>query len=246
MQTAMRVCTKREETMTWCRKAGPAVGRLIAVCLIVIAAARMAAAAETYDLLFKSGTLDAISRETVLIYERRVSARANEEIASRESGTVRLAFAPDDMAELTFRQGERHRTIGSFPAGVGNPIILYFVESVVRDMAATSGGSPFYIRNRIKAALELKNPVHENTLKSRDAEFEATTVTLHPFADDPNQDRMMGFEDLTLTVVMSDRVTGWYYELRAETASPGQTSGASKDGPVYTNSIRFHKAEVEE
>lgn len=122
-----------------CRKLGPAANGLLVAALLFFAALQAAAAADTYDLLFRTGTLDGLSRETPLTYERRVSARANEQIADRETGTVRLDFAPEDMAVLTFRQGERHRTIGSFPAKVGNPLILYFVESIVRDMATTAG-----------------------------------------------------------------------------------------------------------
>lgn len=232
--------------MTLRRIFGAAAAGFLAAFLFVLVVAQTVSAAETYDLLFRTGTLDGISRETALTYERKVSARANEEIASRESGTVRLAFVPDDMAELTFRQGDRHRTIGSFPANVGNPMILYFVESIVRDMAATSGGSPFYIRNRIKAALERKNPVREETLETEDGSLETTTVTLQPFADDPNRDQMMGFGDLVLTVTMSDQVPGWYYELRADTVSPEQSSADADEVPVYANFIRFQAAEVEE
>lgn len=232
--------------MTLRRISGPAVAGFLAACLLFLAMAQTASAAETYDLLFRTGTLDGISRETALTYERKVSARANEEVAARENGTVRLVFVPDNMAELTFRQGDRHRTIGAFPANVGNPMILYFVESIVRDMAATSGGSPFYIRNRIKAALEQKNPVREETIETGNGSLEATIVTLRPFADDPNRDRMTGFGDLVLTVTMSDQVPGWYYELRADTIPPEEASGDTDEAPVYANFIRFQEAKVEE
>ena len=34
-----------------------------------------------------------------------------------------------------------------------NPLLLYFLETTVRAMAEATGGSPYYIRNRIREAL---------------------------------------------------------------------------------------------
>ena len=42
------------------------------------------------------------------------------------------------------------RKIGPFPISGGDPSLTFFLESVARDMAALTGGSPFYIRNRLK------------------------------------------------------------------------------------------------
>ncbi len=229
-----------------CRNLGPAANGLLVAALLFFAAIQAAAAADTYDLLFRTGTLDGLPRETLLTYERQVSARANEQIADRETGTVRLDFAPEDMAVLTFLQGDRHRTIGSFPAKVGNPLILYFVESIVRDMATTAGGSPFYIRNRIKASLEQDNPVLEETLETDGGSIKVTTVTLQPFRNDPNKDRMKGFGDLELTVRMSEQIPGWYYQLQAEAPVSPETDGDAAQTPVYASSIRFRSKEMTE
>ena len=209
---------------------------LFAAWLILLGATAPGRAAEVYDLLFKTGTLDSLSRTSVLDYERRVSARDNEKLAARGTGTISLSFAPEDMAELKFRQGDKYRTVGSFPATVGNPMIMYFVETVVRDMAGTAGGSPFYIRNRVKEALVKKVPVLDETIRIDGRDVPAQTVTLHPFENDPNRDRMHGFEDLALTITMSDGVPGWYYALKAE-AGAGRTSGNKEEAPVYSNSI---------
>ena len=37
--------------------------------------------------------------------------------------------------------------------GVEHPILLFFLENVVRSMATQTGGSPYYIRNRIRDSL---------------------------------------------------------------------------------------------
>lgn len=217
----------------------------LAALLVFTGMATSSHAAEVYDLLFKEGTLDGISRSATLDYQRAVTARDNEKLASRATGTISLSFAPDEMAELQFKQGDKHRNIGSFPATVGNPMIMYFVETVVRDMASTAGGSPFYIRNRVKAALVEKAPIRDETIDVNGHDVPAKTVTLYPFKNDPNRDKMKGFGDLALTVTMSDEVPGWYYKLKAETeGQKGDGSADAKGAPVYSNSIQLATLEV--
>ncbi|WP_346896365.1 hypothetical protein [uncultured Roseibium sp.] len=218
---------------------------LLAAWLVLFGTAAPGLAAEVYDLLFKTGTLDGISRTSVLDYERQVSARDNKDLAARETGTISLSFGPDEMAELMFRQGDKHRNLGSFPATVGNPMIMYFVETVVRDMASTAGGSPYYIRNRVKAALVKKVPIREETIRINGQDIPARSVTLFPFEGDPNREKMHGFEDLALTITMSDQVPGWYYELKAETGEEkGTDTGKKDDTPVYSSSIVLAASEA--
>ncbi|EFO30288.1 conserved hypothetical protein [Roseibium sp. TrichSKD4] len=181
-------------------------------------------AAEAYDLLFKTGTLDNLPRSQQLTYDRQVALPSNQELADHSTGTVRLSFGEDDMADLRFEQGEKYRKIGAFPATVGNPMIMYFVETVIRDMAGTAGGSPFYIRNRVKASLIEKTPINDTEITVDNEMVPAKTVTLYPFKNDPNRERMKGFEDLALTVTMSEAVPGWYYALEADTGNSVYTS----------------------
>lgn len=185
--------------------------------------------AEPYDLLFKEGTLDDVDRDATLTYSRDVENALKPEAAERDTGRITLTFEDgDDIEEaiLTFRQDEKFRVLGEFPASVGNPIILYFVETVVRDMAESAGGSPFYIRNRVKEALV------------KPAEIETdndTTVTMKPFEGDPNADQMRGFGDLTLVVTMSEDAPGWYTSLKAHV--PGA------EGAIYSSTMTLGDAE---
>ncbi len=192
----------------------------------------------TYGLLFRNGTLDAVERDAALVYRREVTSALKPEAAARDSGTIALSFAGDgaDLAHLEFRQDGKHRALGRFPASVGNPMIMYFYETVVRDMAESAGGNPFYIRNRVKDAL-----VQPSELETGEAEFgsetvDTQTVRLHPFSGDPNRDRMQGFGDLELTVVMSEEVPGWYLSLTAEAVDAAGT-------PVYRSAVTFEAME---
>jgi hypothetical protein len=187
-------------------------------------------AAETYDLIFKMGTLDEVSEEAGLSYQRQVVIAGNPEFAERNTGEVELEFVPDDMAALRFVKGEQHRNLGQFPATVGNPIIMYFVETVLRDVAQEAGGSPFYIRNRIKDALVKTAPIEDATVPFGSQEVRAKKITLYPFEKDKNRNKMGIYADLALTFTMSEEVPGWYVSLSA--SAPG-----ADGSPGYSNTL---------
>ncbi len=91
---------------------------------------------------------------------------------------------------LTEVTDTRSRDIGPFPVSGGDAALTFFLENTARDMAAMTGGSPFYIRNRMKDALRSGGQVER--------EGERTVAIFRPFADDPNKARMQGFATLEL------------------------------------------------
>lgn len=102
---------------------------------------------------------------------------------------------------LTLKRDDKPVT--DFSRASAHPIVMYFLESTVRHMAEATGGSPFYIRNRIRDAL-VAAPI-------------GADVT--PFTNDPNRDKMGEFGGLTLRFVLegADIVS-----LSADTPDPGK------------------------
>ncbi len=186
---------------------------------------------QSFDLLFKTGTLDDLPRDETLVYTRDVTNRYVPDAETRDTGRIALEFVGGEPegALLKFMQGEKYRNLGKFPASVGNPIIMYFVETVVRDMAESAGGSPFYIRSRVKEALAKPAEMSGAPVSFDGHDVEAKAVTLRPFADDPNSEAMQGFGDLEITVTMSEEVPGWYHTLEA--VVPGE-NGAPRYASV--------------
>jgi hypothetical protein len=215
---------------------------LCGLALMVAAGPTTAATKEgeaTYDLLFRDGTLDPLDRDRVLIYDRDVINTLQPQAAVRDTGEIALRITQEDMemAQLEFRQDGKYRAMGSFPASVGNPMIMLFYESVVRDMAESAGGSTFYIRNRVKESLIRPAEIETGTAMMKGAEIATKTIRLHPFEGDPNADRMMGFGALELRVTMSEAVPGWYMSLSAEVPDPDGS------GPIYRSSMTFERTE---
>ncbi len=211
-------------------------GSVFAVLLAGLASATPLAGDKTYDLLFRNGTLDEVSPVAELVYARTVTNSLNPEAADRDTGLIALSFAEDQakMALLEFRQDGKYRKLGTFPASVGNPMIMYFYETVVRDMAEAAGGSPYYIRNRVKDSLIQPSDISDGEVEVDGRTIPTRTIRIYPFLNDPNRDRMQGFGDLELRVTMSDEIPGWYMSFVAEASG----------GDVYRSELQFDRLEV--
>lgn len=137
-----------------------------------------------------------------------------------DHGLVTLAETVDPaddspVLRITQKTDTRTREIGPFPVSGGDPVLVFFLEQTARDMARLTGGSPFYIRNRIKDAVFRGGSISRGD--------KGATAVFHPFENDPNAARMGGFQTLTLTFLLDSDPKAPIREMQAETtgAAPG-------------------------
>lgn len=175
-----------------------------------------AGAGELTDLLMAPDLFEAAPVGSAVAYaeDRTVPEAEDMTVKAVSAGGVRLeVVAAGDGREMRLIRegGDAAGPVGTFPVGVANPTLLYFLETTVRVMAEATGGSPYYIRNRIREALGASDlgAVVDG----------ANEVTLTPFAADPNRDRMGGFGDLTLRLRFDPKSPERILELSADTAA---------------------------
>jgi hypothetical protein len=182
--------------------------RALLLALLLPAAA---AAGPFSDLVMAPGLFAAAEPGPLLAYaeERRVPA-AGSGLPAVSDGRLALALVdgPDGRElALTRRADGTERPVADFPAGGANPVLLYFLETTARGMAEATGGSAFYIRNRMREALGAAGP----------GEGAPPEVAMRPFADDPSRERMGAFADLVVRVGYDADQPGRLLELSADT-----------------------------
>ena len=133
-------------------------------------------------------------------------------------GTVTLSEVTDPsdgepVLQLTENTGTRERAIGPFPISGGDPVLTFFLEQTARDMVRQTGGSPFYIRNRMKEVLFGGGDITQQD--------DGQIATFMPFADEENVSRLRGFETLKLTFRLGQDPKSMIRELQAETDPMG-------------------------
>jgi hypothetical protein len=200
---------------------------LIFASLVGLALAAPARTETVTEALFAEGVFASLpdGQEVGYIHVRR--GAVSPDGAPVTDGRIAIVSGPaadgTPTLSLSLETEEGQRQTAHFPASGGNPVLMVFLESAVRRMAAASGGSPFYIRNRIKDALREGGEMTDGTQDLSGQAIATREVVLYPFKSDPNRDRMGEFADLSLRFVVSDKVPGHFLLLSADT--PKAASG---------------------
>ncbi len=188
------------------------------------------------DLVFSTGVLDNIPQQKTVTYEHIRLGPKDSGLHLIENGLVALSVVGGEIggneAILEMRDNGTLRNRTPFPADAGNPLVMAFLESSLRSMAQITGGSPFYLRNRIKESLRSGGQVTPTTVTIGDKSMPATRITFQPFQHDKNAARMGDFANLTLTFVVSDDVPGGFAQFSAATP---MVDGKS----LYRETIRY-------
>jgi hypothetical protein len=199
-------------------------GLILALMLATMLAAGSASGGTLSDAVMAPGLLEDLRAGSSIRYAHsrhvpQATALTEQGMAPLDEvaqGVVELTVVPGDTGpRLLLSRGrdadETPRPVGEFPAGGSNPVLLFFLENTVRAMVAQTGGSPYYIRNRIREALA-----------AAEVAGGPGTVVLHPFETDPNRARMGDFAGLSLSLSYDPAIPARILELKADTAAGGQ------------------------
>jgi hypothetical protein len=179
------------------------------LALLALLVAGPAAAGALSDLVMAPGLFAEAGDGPLLAY---AETRTVLDGAQEEDRLVLAMVAGPDGRKLELTQdveGGEHPVAG-FPPSSANPVLLYFLEASVRAMAEATGGSPFYIRNRMREAL---------TAADLGVAGETREVVLRPFEGDRNRERMGVFKDLEVRLRFEEPER--LLELSADTPGDG-------------------------
>ncbi|SEA42689.1 hypothetical protein [Rubrimonas cliftonensis] len=193
----------------------------LASLALIVAHGGPSAAAEPVDLLFNTPHMAEVAPGRTLRYDH-----------DRASDPA-LGIGPDLDAVIAVETGDGRATrfvmdADGAPRGFdvsegvpGNPLLAVFLENTLRASAKATGGSPFYLRNRMREALADRLETVE-----QDHVF-----AMRPFAGDANATRLGDFEQLVMTFEVSVDAPGMLVALSAQ-AGPDEA-------PVYREEIRL-------
>lgn len=161
------------------------------------------------DLLMAPGLFAAAPEGPVMSYAH--VREAPPPTGDLDEGRLVVTVVPSQqgpMLDLSREVGGERLPVAQFAASGPNPVLIYFLESTARAMAEITGGSPFYIRNRIREAM---------AGASLGSAATPELATLHPFVQDPNRGRMGAFGDLAIALRFDPARPERILELSADT-----------------------------
>lgn len=197
---------------------------LLLLPLLALAAPHPAAAGALSDLLMAPAVFADAPVGSVVAYAEERSVPDGGTLGDVTAGVVRIEVREETgeaALVLVKEEDGTPKPVGAFASGVANPLLLYFLETTVRATAEATGGSPYYIRNRIREALVAADLGAELGADAG-AGGAAREVTLIPFAGDPNRAKMGAFADLSLRLRFDPARPERILELSADTAPGGE------------------------
>lgn len=221
----------------------------------LVAAAAFAApaclsAAPATEMIFDESVAADLPVGTVLRYDyekivpEQPEAEADpgaEVVTGFDEGTIvwTLIEGPEGGrgVEILLGRDGREVELPVMPTSGGNPLVVVFLEQVARSVSGLTGGSPFYIRNRMKEALLIDRPETDAEVPVEETGAEVPSLTLTPLAGDPNAEEMRGFDALEVTFTYRDEVPGGIYALEAELLNDDGVA-------VYREGMSFQSAEM--
>lgn len=209
-------------------------GLLPALVIGLVTLGTPALAGPASERVFSTAALDLLQTGQGAGYAHTRVGSLGEVLNPLTDGEIRVAVNIDKdgkrEAAVTMGSAGQLRPVSIWPASAGNPILPIFLESALRSMARATGGSEYYIRNRIKESLGRSGTIKDVTVQIDGADLAATEIVFVPFAKDKNRDRMAAFADMTLTFVVSENLPGDIVRFVAQTGD---------DGASYREEIAF-------
>jgi len=196
------------------------IGLLVLACMPYPASGQERPA----DILFSRPHLSNLPAGTELIYElerkssdpARLGPSFNDEIALVITAAARNGGRDVDLRVFT---GERERKIDSITEMTGNPLLVFFLDRAVSDMARLTGGTAPYLKDRLRAGLRDKAVSEPVKVAFEGKTLDATRITVRPFENDMNTARMLGFEGSRFEFVLAEAAPGMLLEMSSHFSS---------------------------
>ena len=185
--------------------------------LFSAAVANSAAAGEpetVSSLLFDRPYLSSVKPDTILVYDFNRISSDEAKFGRGLTDTIRLDVLKDHddsskrTAHLHIYSGPRARNIGPIPRTAGNPAIMVLLEQDTYDFKRHLGGIPAYFRNKIRKAMREDAKIEETRISHDGREISGHKITLVPFKNDANMQRVPEYQDTVYEFVVSDEIPG--------------------------------------
>ena len=177
------------------------------------------------DLLFKVRQLDLVSKghEIVYKFERKSS---NEQLLGKSfADQLRIEITKsNDKGErdlaLKIFTGEAARDVQNWPDLSTNPLLLWYLDRSVVQLANLAGADKMYLKGRMRSTFDDKGKVERIKAEFGGKQIDAYRITVIPFIGDPYAPKMEGYDHTSFSFVVSDAVPGYFLDMAATYQSP--------------------------
>lgn len=141
---------------------------------------------------------------------------------------VVLTLGPGDTAasrstDMQLFSGANRKPAGPFRSDEQNPLLLVILENNVQELSTLFKANPRYLKNAIRKAWRDNAKIEPAQDEIAGKPVAVTRITVTPFANDLEADRMKGLQTLNYVVDISNDVPGTLAAIDIRAASQGKT-----------------------
>ena len=183
--------------------------------------------------LFMRSQLADIHEPRTLVYD--YAERIGDAPATSDRASLVLKGAANGhccTTHVDFLSGPLALALPDLDDPQGNPMVMYFLESEVRQLEQATHGQSAHFRRRIRQTLADDAKTSDTTVRWNGKDVPAQVVRVAPFVDDPYRQRFEREAATAYEFVLSDAVPGGIVRLSAEI--PAAKAG---DPPLAARSL---------
>ena len=128
--------------------------------------------------------------------------------------------------EVKMFSGVHAKPAGPFDSVEQNPVLLLVLEENVQEFSKMFKANPRYLKNAIRKAWRDDAKIVATDVMVDGKSVPGTRITVTPFVNDPETDKMLGLEGATYVVEIADSVPGLItsIDIRAPETGPAKFS----------------------
>ena len=152
----------------------------------------------------------------------------------KDEVVLTLAAGEDAQSRTTEMQlfsGANRKPAGPFRSDQQNPILLVILENNVQELSTLFKANPRYIKNAIRKAWRDNSRIEQAQDEIDGKSIAVTRITVTPFVNDAESDRMKGLQTSSYVVDVSNDVPGYIAAIDIRAVDGGKT--------LFSETLRF-------
>lgn len=177
------------------------------------------------DILFDTPQLNLVSAGETLKYNFVRDASEPKLLGPNFTDEIKVDVAKVSEegrrdVDVQIFSGDRGRDVRHLPGMTANPVLVFYLDRAVANYALLAGGSKGYLKNRFRLALRTTAKIEPAKLQYNGKTVDGHHVWVTPYVNDPNKEKMSGYEKARFDVFVSDKVPGYLVEMKSHFESP--------------------------
>ena len=131
-------------------------------------------------------------------------------------------------AAIRMFTGANAKPAGPFRSDQQNPVLLLVLEENVQELSKSFKANPRYLKSAIRKAWRDSAKIEPAEVNVGGKLMPGTRISVQPFLDDPEADKMKGLDKLVYTVDIADSVPGYIAAVDIRTPAGGTAAAFSE------------------